>query len=136
MVDFLLDNTLCAWHAGKVLTAKTALAETPQSEDELRSAVALPGCSWQYLRFIKTPDGKWTPAAGNFDGWPKTAKELRCLDPCMGSGHFVVAMFERMAALRAAEDKLDEAEVVLAVIRDNLFGLEIKTHTSTCESLL
>ena len=57
--------------------------------------------------------------------WPKTAKELKCLDPCMGSGHFVVGMFERLGALRLAEEKLDEAAAVAAVIRDNLFGLEI-----------
>ena len=88
MVDFLLDNTLGAWHAGKVLAAKPKLAENAQSEDELRNAVALPGCPWKYLRFIKAKDGKWTPAAGTFDGWPKTAKELKCLDPCMGSGTF------------------------------------------------
>ena len=125
MVDFLLDNTLGAWHAGKVLAANPKLAENAQSEDELRQAVALPGCPWKYLRFIKGKDGKWTPAAGTFDGWPKSAKALKCLDPCMGSGHFVVAMFERLVALRMAEEKLDEAAAVAAVIRDNLFGLEI-----------
>ena len=125
MVDFLLDNTLGAWHAGKILAVNPKLAETAESEEELRQAVALPGCPWKYLRFIKGEDGKWTPAAGTFDGWPKTAKELKCLDPCMGSGHFVVAMFERLVALRLAEEKLDEAAAVAAVIRDNLFGLEI-----------
>ena len=36
MVDFLLDNTLGAWHAGKVLAANPTLAETAQSEEELR----------------------------------------------------------------------------------------------------
>jgi hypothetical protein len=125
MVDFLLDNTLGAWWAGKVLAASLRLAENAKSEDELRKVVALPGCSWKFLRFIKGKDGKWTPAAGTFDGWPKTAKELKCLDPCMGSGHFVVAMFERLVALRMSEEKLDEATMVAAVIRDNLFGLEI-----------
>jgi hypothetical protein len=125
MVDFLLDNSLGAWHAGKVLAAKPTLAETAQSEEELRKAVALPGAAWKYLRFIKTNEGKWTPAAGTFGGWPKTAKELRCLDPCMGSGHFIVAMLERLVALRMAEEKPDEAAVVEAVIGDNLFGLEI-----------
>jgi hypothetical protein len=125
MVDFLLDNTLGAWHAGKVLAANPTLAETAQSEDELRNAVALPGCPWKYLRFIQGAEGKWTPAAGTFDGWPKTAQELTCLDPCMGSGHFVVAMFERLVALRLAEESLDAADAVAAVIRDNLFGLEI-----------
>ncbi|MFH1495617.1 MAG: SAM-dependent DNA methyltransferase [Pseudomonadota bacterium] len=128
MVDFLLDNTLGAWHAGKVLADKPALAETAQSEDELRNAVALPGCPWKYLRFIKTENGKWAPAAGTFDGWPKTAQELKCLDPCMGSGHFVVAMFERLVALRIAEEKRDEEEAVEEVIRDNLYGLEIDSR--------
>lgn len=125
MVDFLLDNTLGAWHAGKVLAADPKLAESAQSEDELRQAVELPSCPWKYLRFIKGKDGKWTPAAGPLDAWPKTAAELKCLDPCMGSGHFVVAMFERLVALRLAEEKLDEAAAVAAVISDNLFGLEI-----------
>jgi hypothetical protein len=125
MVDFLLDNTLGAWHAGKVLAANPKLADNAKSEDELRQAVALPGCPWKYLRFIQGKNGQWTPAAGTFDGWPKTAKELKCLDPCMGSGHFVVAMFERLVALRLAEEQLDEAVAVAAVIRDNLFGLEI-----------
>ena len=125
MVDFLLDNTLGAWHAGKVLAANPKLGEKAKSEDELRQAVALPGCPWKYLRFIKGKDGKWTPAAGTFDGWPKTAAALRALDPCMGSGHFVVAMFERLVALRLAEENLDAASAVAAVIRDNLFGLEI-----------
>jgi hypothetical protein len=125
MVDFLLDNTLGAWHAGKVLAAKPTLTETVQSEEELRNAVALPGVAWKYLRFNKAKAGKWTPAAGTLDGWPNTAKKLKCLDPCMGSGHFIVAMFERLVAFRLAEEKIDEAAAVEAVIRDNLFGLEI-----------
>ncbi|MDI9373011.1 MAG: SAM-dependent DNA methyltransferase, partial [Verrucomicrobiota bacterium] len=125
MVDFLLDNTLGAWWAGKVLAANPALANSAKSEEELRKAVALPGAPWKYLRFIKGRDGRWTPAAGTFEGWPKTAKELRCLDPCCGSGHFIVAMFERLVALRMAEEKADEKAAVTAVIRDNLFGLEL-----------
>lgn len=124
MVDFLLDNTLGAWHAGKVLAENPKLAKSAQNEDELRRAVALPPVNWKYLRFIQK-DSQWTPAAGTFDGWPKTAQELTCLDPCMGSGHFVVAMFERLVALRIAEEKVDEPAAVTAVISDNLFGLEI-----------
>lgn len=125
MVDFLLDNTLGAWHAGKVLAARPELAKTAGSEAELREAVALPGCPWTYLRFVQGDDSAWAPAAGTFDGWPRSAKALKCLDPCMGSGHFVVAMFERVVALRIAEEGLDEAEAVAAVVGDNLFGLEL-----------
>ena len=125
MVDFLLDNTLGAWHAGKVLAADPKLAETAQSEEELRHTVSLPGCPWTYLRFIQVEGAQWSPAAGLFEGWPNKAAELKCLDPCMGSGHFVVGMFERLVALRQAEEQLDEADAVAAVIKDNLFGLEI-----------
>jgi hypothetical protein len=128
MVDFLLDNTLGAWWAGKVLAANPTLATAAQSEVELRKAASLPGCSWSYLRFIKSETGQWAPAAGTFDGWPKTAAEITCLDPCMGSGHFIVAMFERMVALRIAEEMLSEADGVRAVIADNLHGLEIDSR--------
>ncbi len=128
MVDFLLDNTLGAWWAGKQLAANPHLATAAASEVELRKAVSLPGCPWNYLRFLKSDEGAWRPAAGTFDGWPKSAAALRALDPCMGSGHFVVAMFERLVALRLAEEKLDEAAAVAAVIRDNLFGLEIDSR--------
>ena len=125
MVDFLLDNTLGAWHAGKMLAARPKLAKGAKSESELREAVALPGCPWTYLRFTQGEDGVWSPAAGTFDGWPRTAKELKCLDPCMGSGHFVVAIFERVVALRVAEEGLNEAEAVAFVVGENLFGLEL-----------
>ena len=124
MVDFLLDNTLGAWYAGKVFAANPALSETTKSEEELRLAMALPGCPWKYLRFVQK-NGNWTPAAGTFETWSKSAKNLRCLDPCMGSGHFIVAMFERLVALRMAEYRSDEATAVAAVISENLFGLEI-----------
>jgi hypothetical protein len=125
MVDFLLDNTLGAWHAGKVLATNPSLAITAQSEVELREAVALPGCDWNYLRFIKSDDGIWAPASGTYDGWPKTAKKLKCLDPCMGSGHFIVSMFDRMVALRTAEEGRAAAETVSAVIAENIHGLEL-----------
>jgi hypothetical protein len=125
MVDFLLDNTLGAWWAGKVLATNAVLGETAKCEDELRNAVVLSGCPWAYLRISKPENGNWSPAAGTFEGWPRTASELKCLDPCMGSGHFVVAMFERLVALRMAEEQLDQADAIAAVIRDNLYGLEI-----------
>ncbi|MEQ2010157.1 MAG: SAM-dependent DNA methyltransferase [Limisphaerales bacterium] len=140
MVDFLLDNTLGAWWAGrKVISNQLSVISCP-TEADARKAVALPGCEWKYLRFVRSDASPselntehcllntsptWTPAAGTFEGWPKSAAALRALDPCMGSGHFVVAMFERLVALRVAEEGLDEAAAVAAVIRDNLFGLEI-----------
>jgi hypothetical protein len=125
MVNFLLDNTIGAWYAHKVLEANPSIAKNVESEQQFREIVALQNCNWSYLRLVSGADGVWAPAAGAFDGWPKVASELKCLDPCMGSGHFIVAMFERLVSLRVAEEGLEELDAVTAVIRDNLFGLEI-----------
>lgn len=125
MVLFLLHNTLGAWHAGKVLAGRPELARQAQSEAELRAAVALPGYSFDYLRFVREGDGPWRPAAGVFAGWPSQAKELKVLDPCCGSGHFLVAGLELLSALRQHEERLSAGEAGGAVLRDNLFGLEL-----------
>ena len=99
MVDFLLQNTLGAWWVG--------------------AGRALP-MPMPYLRTLD--DG--SPAAGRFEGWPKTAAELKVLDPCCGSGHFLVAAFHILVALRIAEG-LSPKAACDAVLRDNLHGLEL-----------
>ena len=100
MVQFLLHNTLGAWWVG---AGRTLPVEMP------------------YLRV--QDDG--TPAAGTFEGWPRLARDLKVLDPCCGSGHFLVAAFEILVAFRIAEEGLTAREACDAVLRDNLFGLEI-----------
>jgi hypothetical protein len=125
MVLFLLHNTLGAWWAGKVLAARPDLARTLTSEAELRRACALAGIDWEYLRFAKNDDGAWQPAAGTLDGWPRAAKDISILDPCMGSGHFLVFALPVLVAFRQQEERLADHDAVEAVLRDNLFGLEI-----------
>lgn len=130
MVLFLLHNTLGAWWAGKVLAANPTLAETAADEDELRAACAPDGVTWTYLRFVRDTmedgtQGKWRPAAGWFEGWPKAAKGITLLDPCMGSGHFLVFALPILVAFRMAEEGLSREAAVDAVLRDNIFGLEI-----------
>ena len=108
---------------------------TQERKTQLREKVALPGIDWEYLRFLASPSGRGaegeggclsTPAAGTFYGWPKTAAELKILlDPCCGSGHFLVATFELMVALRMREEGLSAREACDAVLQDNVFGLEI-----------
>jgi hypothetical protein len=130
MVLFLLHNTLGAWWAGKVLARNPELARSAKSEDELRAACSVGGIEWTYLRFVRDEaedgaEGAWRPAAGTFDGWPKAAKEITVLDPCMGSGHFLVFALPILVAFRTAEESLAQEAAVDAVLRDNLFGLEI-----------
>ena len=130
MVLFLLHNTLGAWWAGKVLAKYPDLATTARSENELREACKVGEVEWSYLRFVreKGQDGSdkpWRPAAGTFEGWPKAAKDITLLDPCMGSGHFLVFALPILTAFRKVEEGLNETAAVEAVLRDNLFGLEI-----------
>ena len=124
MVRFLLHNTLGAWWAGKLLAARPDLARNAADEAALRTACALPGYAWDFLRFVRE-DGVWRPAAGVFPGWPTKAAALTVLDPCCGSGHFLTEALSALAALRAAEENLSPAAAVVAVLRDNLAGLEI-----------
>jgi hypothetical protein len=130
MVLFLLHNTLGAWWAGKVLAERRELATTAKSEDELRDACKVGDVEWSYLRFVREKaqngtEGSWQPAAGTFKGWPKAAKDVTVLDPCMGSGHFLVFALPIFVSLRIAEEGLNLETAVEAVLRDNLFGLEI-----------
>jgi hypothetical protein len=130
MVLFLLHNTLGAWWAGKVLSANPALAAGAMDEVELRAACALPGVEWTYLRFVRktredSSEGGWRPAADPFPDWPKDAKDITFLDPCMGSGHFLVFALPILVALRMVEEGLNRKDAVLSVLRDNLHGLEI-----------
>ena len=102
MVRFLLENSLGAWWA----------ARHPAS-------ALLDG--WGYLR--RNEDG--TPAAGSFSDWPEHAADVTVMDPCCGSGHFLVAMFGMLWRMRAEEEGLTPAEAQDAVLRDNLHGLEL-----------
>lgn len=66
-----------------------------------------------------------TPAAGTFPGWPNKASALKVLDPCCGSGHFLVAAFDLLARIRMHDEGLSARDACDAVLRDNLFGLEL-----------
>ena len=130
MVLFLLHNTLGAWWAGKVLAGNPELATSAADEAALRAACKIGDIDWTYLRFVRDPVegemyGQWRPAAGVFEGWPKAAKDLTVLDPCMGSGHFLVLALPILETFRMAEEGLSQSAAVDAVLRDNLFGLEI-----------
>lgn len=123
MVSFLLDNSLGAWWAARRLS-ESDLKES-QTEAELREKAALPGVPLSYLRFVRDESGAWTPAAGTFDGWPAELQDLKVMDPCCGSGHFLVAVFEMLAAMRIETENLSASAAADAVLAENLHGLEI-----------
>lgn len=102
MVRFLLENSLGAWWAGKY----------PES-------ALLAG--YEFLRF--GDDGE--PAAGTFDAWPDRISDVTVMDPCCGSGHFLVAAFGMLWRMRAEAEQLSPSAAQDAVLQDNLFGLEL-----------
>ncbi len=102
MVRFLLENSLGAWWASR------------HPESPLISG-------FEYLRIGE--DGK--PAAGSFEGWPARVAEVTVMDPCCGSGHFLVEAFSMLWQMRAEEEGLGAVEAQNAVLGDNLFGLEL-----------
>ncbi|QEI04949.1 SAM-dependent DNA methyltransferase [Pigmentiphaga aceris] len=102
MVDFLLHNSLGAWWVTRYPGQACPVPLT-------------------YLRTVE--DG--TPAAGKFEGWPDRLQDFTLLDPCCGSGHFLVAAFLLLVPMRMASEKLNAMEAVDAVLADNLHGLEL-----------
>lgn len=102
MVRFLLENSLGAWwaarHPGSPLVK-----------------------GFDYLR--TNSDGG--PAADSFERWPDRVAELTVMDPCCGSGHFLVEAFSLLWRMRAEEEGICDTEAQDAVLRDNLFGLEL-----------
>ena len=142
MVLFLLHNTVGAWWAGKVLVADPALASSAPDETELHKRMRLGsggGYDFDYLRFVRARaeadggderTGPWRPAAGGFPDWPRAARDLRILDPCCGSGHFLVEAFELLVRLRMEEEELAVSAAVQAVLSDNIFGLELDPRCS------
>ncbi len=122
MVSFLLDNSLGAWWAARQLTE--ADYRNARSEEELRRKSSIPGVPLEYLRFVQQ-DGTWALAASNFDGWPEQLADLKILDPCCGSGHFLVAALLMLVPMRMVCDDLSAKEAVDAVLSENIHGLEL-----------
>ncbi|MDI3507399.1 MAG: hypothetical protein PWQ69_1379 [Methanomicrobiaceae archaeon] len=96
MVQFLLQNTLGAWW----------LHLHPDSP--LRN-------EWRYYREGVQHD---------FSAWPENPAGLKILDPCCGSGHFLVAAFHMLLAMRREVGEETEA-AIRGILTENLHGLEL-----------
>ena len=122
MVNFLLDNSLGAWWAVRRLS-ETDLKET-NTEEELRTKAAISGVPLASLRFVKE-NGRWAPASGTFTSWPDHLKNFKVLDPCCGSGHFLVALLLMLVPMRMEMEGMTAREAVDVVLAQNLHGLEL-----------
>lgn len=124
MVSFLLDNALGAWWAGKQLTDSDW--QNAKDEQELRDKAAIDGVPLEYLRFVQDENSKqWQPASGTFDAWPDNLSEFKAIDPCCGSGHFLVAIFLMLVPMRMQLENLNEQQAIDKVLSENLHGLEL-----------
>lgn len=146
MVSFLLDNSLGAWWVKTQATSADSqiaararkLLISAASENELREFFALSGAPLEYLRFVRSSDcllkegdnsifaeEHWMPAAGWFSGWPGSLAELKTLDPCCGSGHFLVAALLMLVPMRMQLEKISAKDAADRVLKENLHGLEL-----------
>lgn len=105
MVRFLLENSLGAWWAARH-------PDSPLLKD------------FAYLRLAENGE----PAVKSFDGWPDRIAKVTVMDPYCGSGHFLVEAFSMLCHMRAEEEGLEPVQAQDAVLRDNLFGLEIDSR--------
>ena len=99
---FILHNSLGAWWA----------ARHPEKSCPIE------------LTYLRTLDDG-SPASGIFDGWPEDLTEFKLMDPCCGSGHFLVGAFLMLVPMRMALEGLTVQKAIDAVLCDNLHGLEI-----------
>ena len=99
MVQYLLQNTLGAWWLH--LYPASPLKE-----------------QWKYLR---------SEIEHDFSAWPRDIADLRLIDPCCGSGHFLVEAFKMLFQMR---QELGESATAAAagVLEDNIYGLELDSR--------
>ena len=102
MVAFLLENALGGWWQSR--------------HPRMALPVAMP-----YFR--KLDDG--SPAAGTFPAWPDSLADFKLLDPCLGSGHFLVSALHYLVPMRQASEKLSVRDALDHVLANNLHGLEL-----------
>ncbi len=140
MVQFLLHNTLGAWWATRhpdspllqqfeylrwVAESEAQRGREAEGQQDSQPQAQPPALTIDHSPLTIDHSPFRSPAAGTFPGWPDTVAKVTMLDPCGGSGHFVVAALGMFAPMRMEEEGLSEEEAVRAVLRDNLFMLDI-----------
>lgn len=123
MVQSLLDNSVGAWWVNKIATADDFVRS--HDEREVKSLFTTSEIPLKYLRLIERDDTSLCPAAGIFPQWPEALKDFRAIDPCCGSGHFLVALFLMLVPMRMKLESISANDAIDRVLSENIFGLEL-----------
>ncbi len=112
---------------------------TPRAEVDFMCRMAV----YQYLRrntgveeelvreFVFTPAHEWEPGKlswGEIGDFENALKEVKVVDPAAGSGAFLVGMHHLLIELheKLTEDSRATYKKKLEIIRDNIYGVDIK----------
>ncbi|NJE08379.1 hypothetical protein E3E31_07560 [Thermococcus sp. M39] len=112
---------------------------TPRSEVDFMCRMAI----YEYLerntkldknvlrRFVFTPSYEWDPKSLSWeeiDALEKALNEVKIVDPAAGSGAFLVGMYHLLIELheKLTEDNRVTYKKKLEIIRDNIYGVDIK----------
>lgn len=112
---------------------------TPRAEVDFMCRMAV----YQYLRrntgvgeelirgFVFTPAHEWKPGKlswGEIEELERALNEVKVVDPAAGSGAFLVGMYHLLIELheKLTEDSRATYKKKLEIIRDNIYGVDIK----------
>jgi len=123
MVQFLLDNTIGAWWATHLLSNE--FVKKARTEQELRTSAAFSNVQLDYLRFVKDENGQWEVGSKSGNNWPDDLTSFKMIDPCCGSGHFLVAAFLMLVPMRSKLEGISIDKAIDSVLSENIHGLEI-----------
>jgi hypothetical protein len=151
--DFLAENCLGAWWTAKISgrldgrelkPGASEMLQNAETEEELRDFFGIPGeggLRLNFMRFVRADekDGKgendeqsrqkgqnsrWMPAAGWPDDAPLGLSGFTVLDPCCGTGQFLISVFCLLVPMRMFLEGLSASEAADAALAENIHGLE------------
>jgi hypothetical protein len=131
MVKYLLHNAIGGW-----LVNRGSPAVSRQEDSDHTCFYSIDDYPLSYLWIehqasdLSSAAQHSTPLAGDSSNWPNVAKDFRFLDPCCGSGHFLVEAFQMLWRIRRKEEKLDKADAIFLTLESNIYGLEIDSRCS------
>lgn len=136
--DRVYDGTLSREPVPKHLLSAATMVYTPDWA-ALAMAENSVGALWRGARPETAPVSAWKyllPVAKQSEETKRTLEEydaknrgrkpedLRIIDPCMGSGHLLLAAFDTLLPIYRAEG-IDEKTAARSILENNLYGLEI-----------